>query len=260
MKYNALTLLSEQLTQSLTNCLHALSEDWWQKLVLDQLTYQQQNYARDHQYQTIAQLDLAALLRVADQNWYDLSRHYQIPATTRNWLKEAQTIRNRWAHAPAEGLPDDMCYRDLDTIGRLLEAFGANTETLEKLNTEKTQLLNKISNTETTIQKPKIEANSGTYKPGDMVRLKAEPTKTGAITNVIPTDPENRYQVFHDGNIATYYQSQLEPVNSSPTRATVTRDALHAAMTTLQLRHPSTTQLYSLILTSAFIKTLPLKC
>lgn len=247
MKYNALTLLSEQLTQSLTNCLQSLSEDWWQKLVIDQLTYQQQNYAREHQYRTIAQLDLAALLRVADQNWYDLSRHYQIPATTRNWLKEAQTIRNRWAHAPSEGLPDDMCYRDLDTIGRLLEAFGANTETLEKLNTEKTQLLNKIANTETATEKPQaVAASSKTYKPGDMVRLKAEPAKTGAIITVIIGDPENRFQVFHDGNIATYYQSQLEPVSCLPTRAKVARDALHAAMTALQLRHPSTTHLYSL--------------
>lgn len=247
MKYNALTLLSEQLVQSLTNCLQILSEDWWQKLVIDQLTYQQQNYARDHQYRTISQLDLAALLRVADQNWYDLSRHYQIPTTTRNWLKEAQTIRNRWAHAPAEGLPDDMCYRDLDTIGRLLEAFGANTETLEKLNEEKTQLLNKIANTKTTAQEQQTKAtNIEAYKPGDMIFLKAEPSKTGAIIAVLTGDPENRYQVFHDGNIGTYYQSQLEPVNSSPTRATVTRDSLHAAMTALQLRHPSTTHLYSL--------------
>ncbi|WP_198328182.1 SNF2-related protein [Methylovulum psychrotolerans] len=250
MKYNALTLLSEQLTQSLTNCLPALAEDWWQKLVIDQLTYPQQNYAREHRYQTIAQLDLAALLRVADQNWYDLSRHCPIQANqanVRNWLKEAQTLRNRWAHAPAEGFPDDMYYRDLDTIGRLLEAFGANTETLEKLNVEKTTLLNKIANSKIAVQEQQAQtASTEAYKPGDMVFLKAEPSKTGAIITVLSGDPENRYQVFHDGNIATYYQSQLGSVNSSPTRVTVVYDALHAAMTALQLRHPSTTHLYSL--------------
>jgi hypothetical protein len=118
-----LTLLAEQLTRSLNNSLPLFAEDWWQKLVIDQLTYQQQNYVREHHYQNLAQLDLAALLRVADQNWHELSRQCQIPANARNWLKEAQTIRNRWAHAPAEGLPDDMCYHEIDTIGRLLDAF-----------------------------------------------------------------------------------------------------------------------------------------
>ena len=123
MNSAALTLLAEQLNRSLNDTLPLFAEHWWQKLVIDQLTYQQQYYAREHQYQSLAQLDLAALLRVADQNWYELSRQCPIPANARNWLKEAQTIRNRWAHAPAEGLPDDMCYRDLDTILKLLDSF-----------------------------------------------------------------------------------------------------------------------------------------
>lgn len=104
------TILSQQLTQMLAKSLPLFASDWWQTFVIDKLTYQQQQFAREHQYHAIGQLDLAALLRVTDQNWYDLSQHYQIPATARNWLKEAQTLRNRWPHAPAEGMPDDMIY------------------------------------------------------------------------------------------------------------------------------------------------------
>ncbi|MDP3333985.1 MAG: SNF2-related protein [Methylococcaceae bacterium] len=84
------------------------------------------------------------------------------------------------------------------------------------------------------------------FKPGDIVRLKADPNKTGAITGVLTSDTENRYQVFHDGAIATYYESQIEPIAEIVTKTPVTPNTLHAAMTALQLRHPSTRHLYSL--------------
>ena len=79
-----------------------------------------------------------------------------------------------------------------------------------------------------------------------MVRLKANRSKTGAVVLQIPGDPENRYQVFHDGTIAPYYESQLEPALSSTERITIVPEALHAALSALQLRHPSTSHLFSL--------------
>jgi ERCC4-related helicase len=62
----------------------------------------------------------------------------------------------------------------------------------------------------------------------------------------LPGDPEDRYQVFHDGTVTTYYASQLEAVAATPARASVPPSALHAALSALQLRHPSTGSLYSL--------------
>ncbi len=87
---------------------------------------------------------------------------------------------------------------------------------------------------------------TGTFKPGDMVRLKVKPATIGAIIAHQPGDPEDRYQVFHDGAITTYYTSQIEPVTTTPVRASVAPAALHAALSALQLRHPSTSNLYSL--------------
>lgn len=112
-------------------------------------------------------------------------------------LDEAQTIGNRWEHAPAEGLRDDMCYRDIDTIERLLQAFGADSQTLCHVKQEKQHLLSRLASTKNPsveVQMEPITANSG-YKPGDMVRLKADPTKTGAITAALGEEAENRYQV-----------------------------------------------------------------
>ncbi len=241
-----LALLNQQLVTLLNNTLPALAPDWWQTLVLDKLTFQQKAFAENQQEGILERLDLAALLRVADQNWYDIAHQGGFNREARNWLKEAQSIRNRWAHAPAGGLPDDVCYRDIDTIERLLQAFGADSQSLDSIRQEKQNLLHRLAVIEAQPVKSVESTVESTLKPGDMVRLKADPNKTGAVTGVLTSDTENRYQVFHDGTVATYYESQLEVISGTVTRIAASPEALHAAMTALQLRHPSTRHLYSL--------------
>lgn len=244
----SLSQLNQQLVKLLASALPALDSDWWNSLVLDKLTYQQKSFASSLPAHALDCLDLAALLRIADQNWYDIANQGGFNREARNWLKETQTIRNRWAHAPAQGLPDDMRYRDIDTIERLLQAFGANSQTLERIRQEKQNLLTRLTRSE----KPPVEATPDPistkcgYQPGTMVRLKADPTKTGAITALLGGETERRYQAFLNGAVSTFYESQLEPIIVAPTRTMVALDALHAAMTALQLRHPCTRHLYSL--------------
>lgn len=242
-----LSLLNQQLLTLLSKTLPVLSSDWWQSLVLEKLTFQQKTFVTNQPASTLERLDLAALLRVADQNWYDIANQNHFNREARNWLKEAQIIRNRWAHAPAEGLPDDMRYRDIDTIERLLQAFGTDSQALDSIKQEKQSLMRKLSAVDAqSIQGIVIPVIENAFQPGDVVRLKADPSKTGAVTGILTGDIEHRYQVFHDGVITTYYQSQLETIPATITRTAVTPDALHAAMTALQLRHPSTRHLYSL--------------
>ena len=241
-----LDLLNQQLVKLLTTALPKLNSDWWNSLVLNKLTYQQKTFASSLPAQALERLDLAALLRVADQNWYDIASQGDFNRETRNWLKEAQSIRNRWAHAPAEGLPDDVRYRDIDTIERLLLAFGADSLTLGSIKQEKQKTLLRLAALEQQPLKPSTDSVAdSTYKPGDMVRLKADPSKTGAVTNSLSGEAENRYQVFHDGNISTYYESQLETLATTVTRTTITPDALHTAMITSQLRLPTSTSLFA---------------
>ena len=243
-----LSTLNFQLNKLLKLSLPQIESDWWRLLVLEKLTYQQQSFAQNLPNNALDQLDLSALLRVIDQNWYDIANQCHLSKDARNWLKEAQSIRNRWAHAPAGGLPDDVCYRDIDTIERLLQTFGADSDTLEEVSQEKKKLLKKLAAAEVaSVQTDNVNvANQTAFNPCDLVRLKAEPAKTGVIMAILPSDPENRYQVFHDGNTATYYESQLEPINPILPRTIIAPESLHAAMTALQLRHPGTTHLYSL--------------
>ena len=95
MDNSVLDALSRQVVQTLTATLPELAPDWWQSLVIEKLSFQQQGFAQQHQYHSLDQLDLAALLRVADRSWYDISRHLGLNIQVRNWLKEAQSLRNR---------------------------------------------------------------------------------------------------------------------------------------------------------------------
>ncbi len=185
---------------------------------------------------------------MVDQNWYELSQQLNLDKSARNWLKEAQTIRNRWAHAPAGGLDTETQYRDLDTIERLLKAFVANQDALNNLREAKNTLLKTLNEGKSTIaqSQPKNADSETLFQTGDIVRLKAQPTKTGAVISSSPNKPENSYTIFHDGNTAIYYESQLERVVVPKQRIQVSPDDLHAAMTALQLRHPNTSHLYSL--------------
>lgn len=107
-------LLNQQLIKLLTTKLPTLDSDWLNSLVLDKLTYQQKTFASSLPSQALEHLDLAALLCVADQNWYDIANQGRFNREARNGLKEAKTIRKYWAHAPTEGLRSDMLYRDVD--------------------------------------------------------------------------------------------------------------------------------------------------
>lgn len=248
METAILNTLTGQLISVLKNSLPKISSSWWKTLVIDKLTFQQQSFARQDNLNSLEQLDLAALLRVVDQNWFELSQQLNLDKTARNWLKEAQTIRNRWAHAPAGGLDNETRYRDLDTIERLLQTFGVDQDALNTLRGTKKEILNKLTESNNTIPQaqPAIIETINLFKPGEIVCLKAHPAKTGAVVAAFPGDPENRYQVFHDGTTATYYESQLELAVSTPERIAIAPEDLHAAMSALQLRHPSTTHLYSL--------------
>jgi hypothetical protein len=123
-----------------------------------------------------------------------------------------------------------------------MQAIGADQPTLADIHAERTALLAQLAGSAKPADQPSATASQGAFDPGQLVRLKAQPTVTGAVVARVTADPEDRYQVFHDGAVATYYASQIEPA----ARPSVTPAALHAALTAAQLRHPSIGNLYSL--------------
>ena len=57
----------------LEKALPPLFDDWWNEAVINSLSFQQRRRISEQGVQSLTSLDLASLLRVLDQNWYQLS-------------------------------------------------------------------------------------------------------------------------------------------------------------------------------------------
>lgn len=141
---NHLQTTTVDLANFLNKHLPTLSENWWSQYVVQRLSPPQQRYLEESRFTQLEQLDFAALLRVLDQNWYELSKHTQSPREGRNWLKELQLVRNKWAHRSSQDIASDEVYRDLDTLGRFLKMLGAPSTSIERVEAEKSKVLTKM--------------------------------------------------------------------------------------------------------------------
>ena len=95
------------LCRYLEKLLPCLSENWWTDLVVRTLSFQQQRAIEQRKIAALSGLDLAALLRVLDQNWYAISEARNPPAEARHYVKEMRSVRDRWAHASVDEFSND---------------------------------------------------------------------------------------------------------------------------------------------------------
>jgi ATP-dependent helicase HepA len=246
MLHAVLNKSTQALQSVLAKALPEISTDWWKSCVIDRLTFSQNRIVEEKGITSLSGLDLSALLRITDQNWSELSRLWRLPFEVRNWLKEAQTIRNRWAHLPPGGLPPNDVFRDADTIFRLMSGLGADEDCVALADEVRTQAASQLQTPMESRQVSPTSNESLSINKGEIVRLKARSECTGAVVGILDGAGEIRYQVFHDGKIAIYYESQIEPVELEIATPAVDVTTLHAALTSLQLCHPSTSSLYSL--------------
>ena len=237
--------VASALCGALEELLPSLSETWWETCVQSKLSFQQRRHVKQRRISRLDQLDLAGLIRLVDQNWYELAHMYDWPNEGRNFVKEMLTVRNRWAHAVVTAPPIEDVFRDLDTLHRFLTLVCPETKLTERVADEKNHLL---TQQQERLERTRTSKSASTqFAPGDVVRLRADPEKSGAVTSVHPVGQETRYQAFIDGRIGSFYESQLELAEeTSEMDCVVPLQEFHARLTALQLLHPSVSKLYSL--------------
>src|SRR5712691_1175308 len=245
--FNAAT---RELERFLASALPALEPRWWQKLVLDRLSFQQQRIAQEKRFTKLADLDMAALLRVLDQNWFEVSNAQSLPREARSWIKELQTVRNKWAHLPSSELPASESFRDADTLGRVLRAINASSETIAQVETAKKRALSQLAgSSKETRPDPVAHGDAlALFAIGQLVCLRSNPPSVMPVIEVLENKAgERRYRVFQNNAKTTYYESQIQALaGTEDARRQLTSEALHAHLTSLQLLSPSATNLLSL--------------
>ena len=256
MDHNLNNLLSEAthyLAAYLAEVLPSISDDWWEGAVVDKLSFQQRQRVKQKGITSLSLLDLAALLRVLDQNWYQISERMRLPSEARHFVKEMRTVRNRWAHVSEEGFSVDDVYRDLDTLQRFAAVIEAEEAFIQEIRAAKTSLLegDLASISEAPISEGQATQGKGAqaaeFEPGQIVFLKSNPEMKGAVISVIPGEPENRYDVFVDGKTQIFYASQIQAEDRKDKDAVVLPcHKFHSYLTALQIQHPGLSTLYSL--------------
>ncbi|MEQ8852811.1 helicase-related protein [Gimesia sp.] len=89
--------------------------------------------------------------------------------------------------------------------------------------------------------------DSQPFHLGQIVRLKSQPDKIGAVVEVKESDPEYQYTVFIDGKLSSYFASQLiADKESSQSKQILSVAECKALLTARLINHPSTSTLYSL--------------
>ncbi|MDR7086836.1 ERCC4-related helicase [Aeromicrobium panaciterrae] len=226
--------------------LPKMGPDWWDRGVIGALSFPQRSTARDRDWASLADLDFAALLRVLDQNWEFFRGRKFVSYDARNWVKEASSIRNRWAHqAPGHEPAPSLVYRDIDTLALLATELHADAAGTQALSEARVSASKDLAPSDTTTAQPPEYVQPHGLAPGSKVRLKARPDVIGAVLSISDSPGERRVGVFHGQVTQTYFESQLELVEE-PTGDQLTADELKARLTAAYVLHPAVTRLYSL--------------
>ena len=234
--------ITQEVSSFLTKIMPLISDSWWQDMVLSALNPRQKDILLKSKDTTLDNLDLAALLRIFDQNWFQISAHMEYEPEQRHFLKEMISIRNRWAHRNSNPVSDDDLYRDLDTAQRFLKMIDADSKLIDDIQLQKQEVFK--GRTQERVHTTEQKSTEG-FHQGQVVRLKSSPDKHFAVVSILCSEPENRLDVFGDGGLQSFYESQLEAV---PQRFLhyMNLDEFNAAISSLQIRQPNLTTLYSL--------------
>lgn len=106
--------------------------------------------------------DLSFLLKGISSTWHEVWKHH-FGQGERNWISELTNVRNRHAHN--ETFTVDDTYRALDTMERLLEAFGAS-EQQQKVKAQRNDLMRQRYEGQANQARFKIVHTEGAPKEG----------------------------------------------------------------------------------------------
>ena len=239
-------------------------DTYWEELVLPCLSDLQLASVKEKGVRSLEVLDVPALIRVMQRNWYAISRleyfsHYH---EMRGNMDEMWEIRKHWSHIGTKVYPINVIKHDLLHMIDALELFGGNKEDIVEAKNFRATVENPNHANPLHIMEPsdrpqkQVEVRvapqptkvmADPFVVGAMVVRKSNPAVMGMIGSIHGSGDATEYQVmFMDNGLGTYYADQLLLANATPERFNVSIDELKILLTAQQLCNPTNDQLYSL--------------
>lgn len=246
--------LSQQISSWLEPKLPKIDEDWWDELVIHNLSGMQRETVQKNEIHELSGLDLAALLRVVYRNWFLISSRFFINNKERGNVMAMQEVRNKWAHITENDISKQGVIDDVNTIIALMQAFDAkmkDTKDMEQFifDVEDDKEIH-ITPPPEHEKQPKTEkpepsvdsSGTGEIQIGSPVTLVSDPSVIGAVIGI----NGNKYTVLINGKPQTYYREQIQLQVLKEEHEYLPLPRVRSALTAYQIHNPGSTSLYSL--------------
>ena len=125
--------LTSQLSGWLSCRLPKMTENWWQELVINNLSPLQQDKVLSNHIHEVSGLDLEALLRIIDRNWFTITSMFFIDNRERANIKRMMEVRNTWAHITSEEITKEKVISDIDALMAVMQAFDASSKDTQEI-------------------------------------------------------------------------------------------------------------------------------
>ncbi len=242
-------LLSGRMAEWMAPKLPRLTDDWWEELVMSNLSVMQRDQVTQRNITDLKGLDLSALLRVFDRNWYVITGRYYMNSRERANIKEMFEVRNSWAHISNENLSKEKVIHDINVIIALMQAFDASSDDTKDMEIflldvedDKDMRQTMAAPVKTVSRTTESESDSDDIKMGDLVSLASDTSSVGAVVNIVG----ETYYVLIGSNIQTFYKEQIVKKSVEKQQDHVSLSDVRTALTAHEINNPGSSSLYSL--------------
>lgn len=239
--------LGNTLCHWLASSLPDINDNWWYSIVLNCLSDMQQKAIRDKKIDSLEGLDLAALLKVIDKNWYRITSVHYINIKYREKIKDMMRIRNNWAHISYDEITKNDVLNSAEVIYELLCAFDGPKENRKKVTSFISSLKDDNNYSDNIVDSAitpiaNKSENSEEIKIGTIVSLVADPNVSGAVVAI----SGNQYTLFINNSIQNFYKEQIIIKSIDKESPYLSLEKLKIAMSAYQIYNTKNNSLYSL--------------
>jgi len=242
--------LNEKICVWLEKKLPQITDNWWDELVVNNLSDLQRDHVIKSNIVEIKGLDLAALLRVFDRNWFVIQSLVFFNNKERENIRKMQEIRNSWAHITQNDITKKKVISDVEVIIELLQAFDATMKETRELEgfifdiEEDKEIVTEpikkaVTVTQNIVQLVPIELD---ITVGSVVTLVSDETAIGAVIGI----NGDKYSVLMPTGVQSFYKEQITLKVEKRESRLISLQRVKSALTAYQINNPGANNLYSL--------------
>ncbi|MDE7431359.1 MAG: DEAD/DEAH box helicase family protein [Lachnospiraceae bacterium] len=240
--------LNRKMGTWLSKKLPTITDNWWQELIVNNLSKLQREHVLNNGITSIDGLDLAELLRVFDRNWFVITSRFFVNNKERKNIRKMQEVRNSWAHITPSTISKEKVIADVDTIIALMQAFDASMKETREIENfifdveeDKEIKPEEVQPTIIEPSEPDVQPTSG-IKVGEVVTLVSDVSTIGAVTEI----EGNKYSVLINGVIQSFYGEQIQSFRPKTRLNNLPIKRVRSSLTAYQIDNPGNSNLYSL--------------